>query len=171
MDIVIDGYNVIGSRGGLWGDVAARREAFIAELSRYARARGHAVTVVFDGADAGLADRSLPTAGVRVLFSKGERADDVVIRLSAGLGARGTIVSSDREVRDKCRSHGGVVLGVKEFERRLVEALESGAGPVAGGFDDKDGEGETVRPSGGKRGNPFRLSKAERRKRKRLERL
>ena len=170
MDIVIDGYNVIGSRGGLWGDVAARREAFVSELSRYARARGHAVTVVFDGTDAGLADRSLPTAGVRVLFSTGERADDVVIRLSAGLGARGTIVSSDREVRDKCRSHGGVVLGVKEFERRLAEALEGGA-VAAGGFDDKDGEGEAVRPSDGKRGNPFRLSKAERRKRKRLERL
>ena len=41
----------------------AWREAFVAELSRYARARGHAVTVVFDGADTGLADRSLPTAG------------------------------------------------------------------------------------------------------------
>jgi hypothetical protein len=64
-----------------------------------------------------------------------------------------------------------VVLGVKEFERRLIEALEGGAAPVAGGSDDKDGEGETVRPSDGKRGNPFRLSKAERRKRKRLERL
>lgn len=170
MDIVIDGYNVIGSRGGLWGDIAARREAFIAELSRYARARGHDVTVVFDGADAGLADRSLPTAGVRVLFSKGERADDVVIRLSARLGARGTIVSSDREVRDKCRSHGGVVLGVKEFERRLIEALEGGT-TVVDGFDDKDVEEKTARSSGEKRGNPFRLSKAERRKRKRLERL
>jgi predicted RNA-binding protein with PIN domain len=171
VDIVIDGYNVIGSRGGLWGDVAARREAFVAELSRYARARGHAVTVVFDGADSGLADRSLPTAGVRVLFSKGERADDVVIRLSARLGARGTIVSSDREVRDKCRSHGGVVLGVKEFERRLIEALEGGAAASVDGIGDKDGEEEASRPPGEKRGNPFRLSKAERRKRKRLERL
>jgi predicted RNA-binding protein with PIN domain len=63
VDIIIDGYNVIGSRGGLWGDVAARREAFVAELSRYARARGHAVTVVFDGADAGLpTDRCRPRA-------------------------------------------------------------------------------------------------------------
>jgi hypothetical protein len=64
-----------------------------------------------------------------------------------------------------------VVLGVKEFERRLIEALEGGAAASADGVGDKDGEEEASRPPGEKRGNPFRLSKAERRKRKRLERL
>jgi hypothetical protein len=53
----------------------------------------------------------------------------------------------------------------------LVDALEGGAAASSDGVGDKDGEPETVRPSDGKRGNPFRLSKAERRKRKRLERL
>jgi predicted RNA-binding protein with PIN domain len=174
VDIVIDGYNMIGSRGGLWGDVAAKREAFVAELARYARAKGHTVTVVFDGAADGIGKPALPVAGVRVLFSRGERADDVVIRLSAQLGGRGTIVSSDREVREKCRSHGGVVLGVKDFERRLDEALgvvnRPGAQLQEG--DKKDGKNaEPPRTGGEKRGNPFRLSKAERRTRKRLERL
>ncbi len=170
MDIVIDGYNFIGSRGGLWGDVAAKREALLADLSRYVRVKGHAVTVVFDGADLAPDAGPLPVAGVRVLFSRGERADDVVIRLSAVLGARGTIVSSDREVREKCRSHGGVILGVKEFERRLTEALSNpdSASPVSG----KDEADEGIpRVTGEKRGNPLRRSKAERRKRQRLTRL
>lgn len=169
MDIVIDGYNVMGSRGGLGGDVAAKRDAFIAELARYARAKAHAVTAVFDGPDTGPDARALPVGGVRVLFSQGERADDVVIRLSAVLGARGTIVSSDREVRDKCRSHGGVVLTVTEFEQRLRQAV--GDGPPLLAAADKDEPNEERPPSGAKRGNPFRLSKAERKKRKRLERL
>lgn len=174
MDIVIDGYNMIGSRGGLWGDVAAKREAFVAELARYARVKGHPVTVVFDGVVDEVGTPSLSVAGVRVLFSRGERADDVVIRLSAQLGGRGTIVSSDREVREKCRSHGGVVLGVKDFERRLDEALGGVNRPDAGiqEGDVKDGEhAEPPRVGGEKRGNPFRLSKAARRTRKRLERL
>ncbi|MBI3606570.1 MAG: NYN domain-containing protein [Nitrospirae bacterium] len=174
MDIVIDGYNVIGSRGGLWGDVAAKREAFVAELARYARVKGHAVTVVFDGVVDEVGKPSLPVAGVRVLFSRGERADDVVIRFSAQLGGRGTIVSSDREVREKCRSHGGVVLGVKDFERRLADALGGGDRPDARSQegDKKDGgDAEPSRTGSEKRGNPFRLSKTVRRTRKRLERL
>jgi predicted RNA-binding protein with PIN domain len=174
VDIVIDGYNMIGSRGGLWGDVAAKREAFVAELARYARAKGHTVTVVFDGAADGIGKPALPVAGVRVLFSRGERADDVVIRLSARLGGRGTIVSSDREVREKCRSHGGVILGVKDFERRLTEALEEAGRRDARRHPDEEKDGDGAEPSrvvGEKRGNPFRLSKTERRTRKRLERL
>jgi len=176
MDIVIDGYNLLGSRGGLWGDVKTKREALIAELSRYARARGHAVTVVFDGADTGVTDRSLPVSGVRVVFSRGERADDVVVRLSAQLRERGTVVSSDRAVRDQCRSHGAVVLGVKEFEERLEKALGGfgrarTGGSADGDHDAEDEAGAAARPSGEKRGNPFRRSKAERHKRRRLDRL
>ena len=168
MNIVIDGYNMLGSRGGLGGDVTARREAFIAELSSYARAKGHVVTVVFDGQDLGLSDRPSLMGVVRVVFSRGERADDVVIRLSASLGSGGTIVSSDREVRDKCRPHGGVVLTVTEFDQRLRQAVGDEA-PTD--FADKDASDEEGPVSGPKRGNPFRLSKAERKKRKRLGRL
>lgn len=164
MDLVIDGYNLLGSRGGLWGDVAAKRDRLIAELSGYARIKGHAIVVVFDGSDAAPDGPALPVSGVRVLFSRGERADDVVIRLSAGLGARGTIVSSDREVRDKCRPHGGVILGVQEFERRLAGALDGPASP-------EDADPDAPHGSAAKRGNPFRLSKVERKKRRRLERL
>lgn len=168
MDIVIDGYNLLGSRGGLRGDLAAKRDALIADLARYARVRHHAVTVVFDGAETASLAPVSPVAGVRVVFSQGERADDVVIRLAAGLGDRGTIVSSDREVREKSRRYGGVILGVSEFERRLTGALVDA--PSDGADADRD-EADEASHGPMKKGNPFRPSKAVRRKRKRLERL
>lgn len=181
MELVIDGYNVIGSRGGLYGDVAARREAFVGELGRYARAKGHAITVVFDGFPPGLATAAGGAsgvvryqAGVRVLFAEHERADDVIIRLAKGLRDRGTIVSSDREVRDACRGCGCVVLGAQVFDERLGGALRndrvSGPGPQIPGNKDSDTDaGAAGRRD--KRGNPRRLPKAERKARKRLDRL
>ncbi|MFZ5875258.1 MAG: NYN domain-containing protein [Nitrospirota bacterium] len=181
MDIVIDGYNVIGSRGGLYGDVAAKRDGFIAELARYARLKGHVITVVFDGFPPAVATKAgkasgLATypAGVRVLFAEHERADDVVIRLAQRLREKGTIVSSDREVRDACRVSGCVVLGAQVFDERLGEALshEGGLRRVAQIDADKDGDADdSVSDRGEKRGNPRRLPKAERKTRRRLDRL
>ncbi|MEW6681912.1 MAG: NYN domain-containing protein [Nitrospirota bacterium] len=181
MELVIDGYNVIGSRGGLYGDVAAKREAFVAELGRYARLKGHAITVVFDGFPPGLA----PTAGgasgaarypasVRVRFAEHERADDVIIRLAQRLREGGTIVSSDREVRDACRAYGCVVLGAQAFDQRLVDALVSNQGLSGdpGAEPDKDRDADSgLDGRRVKRGNPRRLSKVARKTRKRLDRL
>lgn len=183
VELVIDGYNVIGSRGGLYGDVAAKREAFVAELGRYARLKGHAVTVVFDGFPPGLATTASGVAGagaarypagVRVRFAEHERADDVIIRLAQRLREGGTIVSSDREVRDACRAYGCVVLGAQAFDQRLVDALagneglsgDSGAEPDKDRDADSGLDGRRV-----KRGNPRRLSKVERKTRKRLDQL
>jgi predicted RNA-binding protein with PIN domain len=181
VELVIDGYNVIGSRGGLHGDVAAKRGDFVAQLGRYGRIKGHAITVVFDGFPPGLATAAggpsgavRDAVGVRVLFSEHERADDVIIRMARGLRERGTIVSSDREVRDAARTCGCVVLGAQVFDERLGAALThdgmSGRSPGHEADKDRDaGEGATGRSD--KRGNPRRLSKAERKTRRRLDRL
>ncbi len=182
MEIVIDGYNVIGSRGGLHGDVAAKRDAFVAELARYARQKGHAITVVFDGFPPGLATAvggasgvARYSVGVRVLFAEHERADDVMIHLAQRLREKGTIVSSDREVRDACESYRCVVLGAQAFDSKLGNAL-AGEGLTLSdprSETDKDGDGDDEGSSGRdvKRGNPRRLSKADRRTRKRIDRL
>jgi predicted RNA-binding protein with PIN domain len=181
VELVIDGYNVIGSRGGLYGDAAAKRDAFMAELARYARRKGHAVTVVFDGFPPGLAGAPggvsgvmRSSAGLRVVFAEHERADDVIIRLARRLREGGTIVTSDREVRDACRACGCVVLGAHVFDERLGDALSnapvSGRGPEIEA--DKDGDTDDGKPGRReKRGNPRRLPKAERKTRKRLDSL
>lgn len=181
MEIVVDGFNVIGSRGGLYGDVGGKRDAFVAELARYAHLKRHAVTVVFDGFAPGLA--TAPgggsgvvryPAGVRVLFAEHERADDVIVRLARRLREGGTIVTSDREVQDACRAAGCVVLGAQTFDRRLSDAL-AGDGPSARGFGrdpdkDRDGDDESTARND-KRGNPHKLPKAARKTRRRLGRL
>ncbi len=181
VEIVIDGYNVIGSRGGLYGDVAAKRDAFVAELARYARIKGHAVTVVFDGFPPGVATAAGGASGVmrypaglRVVFAEHERADDVVIRLAARLREQATIVSSDREVRDACRSSGCVVLGAQVFDQRLADAL-AGEGLLSReqwAVPEKDRDADDgPTDSNVKRGNPRRLSKSDRKTKKRLDRL
>lgn len=181
VELVIDGYNVIGSRGGLYGDVAAKREAFVAELGRYARLKGHAITVVFDGFPPGLAitaggasGAARYPAGVRVRFAEHERADDVIIRLAQRLREGGTIVSSDREVRDACRAYGCVVLGAQAFDQRLVDALAGNEGLSGDPGVEPDKDRDADDGSDGrrvKRGNPRRLSKIERKTWKRLDRL
>lgn len=178
VEIVIDGYNVIGSRGGLYGDVVAKREAFVAELARYARLRGHAITVVFDGFSPGTMNRASggarAAAGVRVVYAEHERADDVVIRLARRLRERATVVSSDREVRDACRAAGSIVLGAQVFDARLQEAMapDGEIHTAPGGEEDDDRDASDGRRRGAvKRGNPRRLSKTERKTRKRVERL
>jgi predicted RNA-binding protein with PIN domain len=181
VEIVIDGFNVIGSRGGLYGDVAAKRDAFVAELARYARLKGHTITAVFDGfppalatAAGGGSGAARYPAGVRVLFAEHERADDVIIRLARRVREGGTIVTSDREVRDACRSAGCVVLGAQAFDRRLEDAL-AGDGHWSrdlGSEPDKDrGGADDSSQRTPKRGNPRRLSKTDRKTRKRLGRL
>src|SRR2546425_7566178 len=51
--LIIDGYNLLGVRGGLRGDVEARREQLIRDLAGYRQRKGHPVTAVFDGWRAG----------------------------------------------------------------------------------------------------------------------
>src|SRR2546426_11762179 len=47
--LIIDGYNLLGVRGGLRGDVEARRGQLIRDLAGYRQRKGHPVTVIFDG--------------------------------------------------------------------------------------------------------------------------
>lgn len=177
MEIVIDGFNVIGSRGGLYGDVGGKRDAFVTELARYARLKGHTVTVVFDGFAPGLATGSGTIrypAGVRVLFAEHERADDVIVRLARRLREGGTIVTSDREVQNACRGAGCVVVGARVFDQRMADAL-AGEGLSARGCacdpDTARDDGDESHDRTAKRGNPHKLPKAARKTRRRLGRL
>src|SRR2546427_11222470 len=47
--LIIDGYNLLGVRGGLRGDVEARREQLILDLAGYRQRKGRPGTVIFDG--------------------------------------------------------------------------------------------------------------------------
>lgn len=167
--IIIDGYNFIGGPGGSPGNLERQRERLIERLSAYRKKRGIPVTVVFDGWGSGWdLEHGEVRAGIEVVFSRhGEKADAVVIRMARDLGEGALVVSSDREVVDSSVSAGAVAVSSQEFEQRL------------GGYEDSipmdrvqdEEDVGSARVGGKKKGNPRRLSKRERKKKMRLNKL
>jgi predicted RNA-binding protein with PIN domain len=101
MEIIIDGYNLIGSDRGLRGELEHQRNWLVQRLSLYQDVKGHAATLVFDGWKLGSLDEvSEIKHGVRIVFSRqGEKADSVIVRLARQKGSGCVVVTSDREVR------------------------------------------------------------------------
>jgi predicted RNA-binding protein with PIN domain len=167
IQIIVDGYNVIGSEKGLRGDIEARRADLIGRLARYQSLKGYSVTVVFDGWGSGWpSEHGELRQGVEVVFSRhGEKADEVIVRMAEELGSACLVVSSDREVARRVRAAGGVAVSVGEFGARLAQV--AGADPDEG-MRSEEGN-PVVRTE--KKGNPRRLSKQERKKRLRLNKL
>ena len=167
--IVVDGYNVIGSEKGLRGDLEQKRNDLIREVLLYQERVGHTLTTVFDGWRAGRKNETREQVGeVTVVFSRfGEKADAVIERLAADIGPTCTVVTSDRDLRRSVESTGAVAVYVGEF---LAKMRKPSIEP-----DEEDEAGEPGTPprgmDGRKKGNPRRLSKAERIRRERLAKL
>src|SRR5687768_1396263 len=159
MNIIIDGYNLIGSERGLRGDLEHQRNWLLQRLSVYQQVRGHTVVLVFDGWKTGLIDEvSENKHGVRIVFSRqGEKADSVIVRLARQKGSGCVVVTSDREVRRAVERFGAAAIYAGEFSQ-ILRNLELSA--------ETDGQQDERRSS--KKGNPNRLGK---KKRKRLGRL
>jgi uncharacterized protein len=162
---LIDGYNVIRRDPELAGidrrNLEAGRRALLHLVARLARRCRDDFLVVFDGARVGA---SAPTLGqVRTLFSRPpERADHVLARLARQHGAGAIVVTSDSAIQATARRARAAVVSADAF-------LERAAGPEAsaGGAEKEE---DSARPPI-KRGNPRRLSRAERDRRRALGRL
>jgi len=166
--LIIDGYNLLGVRGGLRGDVEARREQLIRDLAGYRQRKGHPLAVVFDGWRSGHpVERAEWREGIEVVYSKqGEQADAVVKRLAEKYGSDCAVVSSDHEIVNFARAHGSTVITSGEFETRLHL---SGARPAARKQEAEDDE--PVRRDPKKKGNPKKLPKALRKKANQLKKF
>jgi len=164
MHILIDGYNLIGSDTGLTGNLEPKRNQLIQKLQAYSREKGYPVTVVFDGWRGGWARESEEkSGGIQIIFSRlGEKADEVIKRLTKELGSGCVVVTSDRELRNWVEAHGAVSIYAGEFIAKLASpgSETSLAGELEPGAKDRS-----------KRGNPRRLSKIERKRRERLKKL
>jgi hypothetical protein len=167
MRIIVDGYNLIRQWPELAmldrGDLQSGREALLRRLQAYRRARGHRLTVVFDGREQGaLSERAEHAAGIEVRFSpRGETADSVIARLVAQGGEGSVVVSSDREVAATARRSGAAALPAAEFIAKVEASRITAA---------KGGE-EEARPAKSGKGTARRLPKAERRRQQRLKAL
>lgn len=163
MEIIIDGYNLIGSDTGLTGNLEHKRNWLVQQLANYRKIKGHGVTVVFDGWRSGsISEVKQEHDGICVMYSRlGEKADSVIVRLARKESAGCVVVTSDREVRTAVERFGTVALYSGEFSLMLRNLGATFAGE----------EPDYPRREARKKGNPRRLSKKERKRRETLTKL
>jgi predicted RNA-binding protein with PIN domain len=102
--LLVDGNNVMGSRpDGWWRDRGAAMQRVINALDDRAEETGEHIDVVFDG-------RERELQAVRVSVSFAPHADDAI----AAAAAPGvTVVTSDRELRERAVRAGADVVGAR----------------------------------------------------------
>ena len=120
---VIDCMNVVGSTpDGWWRDRKGAVRRLIEALDAFATRTGDQVTVVVDGrpfdVEAGNVD------GVFALKRGRNAADDEIARLVAADSAPDTltVVTSDRELVDRVRTHGAEVVPAGRFRSELEDS-------------------------------------------------
>jgi len=168
--LIIDGYNIIRKSPELLSkesqDLRWGREALLEKLAAYRRLKRHPITVVFDG---GLAGDSLSSRdcfqGMLIIYSRrGEKADDVIKRLTDRERERSLVISSDREIMVHAERVGAAVMSAEDFMFRLQAAF----------FNDEFAETEEDQANSSrtkKKGPAHRDSKKLRRQRRRVKKL
>ncbi len=171
--IIIDGYNLIRQSQTLSDfdhqDIEWGRNKLIESLASYKKMRGHKITVVFDGRESTLFNNQREKIkGVWVLFSrKDETADIVIKQLACKEKEKAVVVSSDREIIDYSESQGAATISSPEFETKLALA-NSGEGHY---YMEPEEEDYGWKPTTKKKGPKRRLSKKERKNKKKIRKL
>lgn len=119
--LVVDVMNVVGSRpDGWWHDRVGAAARLVERLRSLAAVTGHEITAVVDG------DRTdrLPDGtdgGVEVVHAGRGRdaADDRIVQLLQHRGAPATVVTADRDLRDRVRRVDALVIGPSALLARL----------------------------------------------------
>ncbi len=170
IQIVVDGYNLIGSERGLRGDLEGKRNRLIQRLQKYREKKKFGVIVVFDGWRSGWpTEVQQQSGGITVIFSQqGEKADDVIIKLAKEMGSGCVVVTSDREVRRAAEGSSAVAVYAGEFNT-ILRNLDNDVFDGEDGLTSEDGLEESRHPD--KKGNPRKLSKIERKRREILKKL
>ncbi|OPY15708.1 MAG: YacP-like NYN domain protein [Syntrophus sp. PtaB.Bin138] len=179
MHIIIDGYNLIRQsetfRRFEKQSLEAGRQALLQRVSLYRQQKGHRITVVFDGWESGSPfeerDRQ---GGITIIYSRrGEKADDVIKRMTLHLGEETVVVTSDRDVAGFVLRRGATALSSPEFETAIARAAASEKSPAGADDPPEETEEEKDRKSGGtrKKGPAHRLSRREKAARSRLKKL
>jgi predicted RNA-binding protein with PIN domain len=161
MDLIIDGYNLIGSDRGLGGALEHKRNWLVQQLSRYQKIKQFNVILAFDGWRSGSPNQVVEKKdGLTVIYSRlGEKADAVIVRVAHEKGSGCVVVTSDREIRTAVERFGAVAVSADEFNQ-ILRSLD-------GAYADDDLDAMEFRSS--KSGH--RLAKSERRRNEKLQKL
>ncbi|HEY8455229.1 MAG TPA: NYN domain-containing protein [Actinopolymorphaceae bacterium] len=120
--LIVDGYNVTKTA---WPalPLEMQRNRLVSGLGGLAAQTGAEITCVFDGAMLQTPPQLMVPRGVRVRFSSaGVSADEVIRQLAAAEpeGRPVVVVSSDREIADAVRRHGGRPVPAEALVRVLA---------------------------------------------------
>jgi predicted RNA-binding protein with PIN domain len=107
--VLVDAPNV---RRSLWPNLSPER--LVELLALWADNEGAEAVAVFDG----LAPEAV--AGVEVVGTEGESADDWITRRAAELSEPYVLVTSDRELRERAGNNAERIVGGGAFARELV---------------------------------------------------
>ncbi|MGB9700932.1 MAG: NYN domain-containing protein [Thermodesulfobacteriota bacterium] len=164
MHIAVDGYNFIKQSPSLRAlekaDLQKAREKLIELLAEYKRFKGHAITVVFDGAqEISRGIQKERQRGVEIIFSRsGEKADDVLKRMAAEKKKGIVIVTSDREIAHFAAKKGAASISIEDFNTRIEMARIFS---IKAGGEEKESGYRPLAPQ--KKGPAHRLPKRKRR--------
>jgi hypothetical protein len=141
MVLVVDGNNVLHSpMPARWDGLGAQGLCRLIDVGwRGGRASRRAV-VVCDGHPGPLDEVESPVAGVELVWSgRGRSADDVIVALVEGLAHRrdATVVTTDRELRDRLRSLGATLQRSDAFIAELDAATRLASSDHAAAAEDK----------------------------------
>ena len=169
--IVIDGYNLIRQSDRLIDlealSLEAGRKGLVDLMAAYRKIKSLSITVIFDGWESDNIGASREVVrGVEVIYSgKGVKADTLIKETADRERDRVIVVTSDREVANHCMKKGVAVIPSHEFEMKVRMA---GVGGEYGYYEEED---ESPRIGPKKKGPARKLSKEERQKRRKLEKL
>jgi predicted RNA-binding protein with PIN domain len=127
MPYLIDGNNLIGAIRDIDIRDPAGREKLTRILSRYQKAKGNRLVIVFDGPPPDGVKPDMHYGSVRVMYAGPESDADSRIRKFIS-NARDTssyiVVSSDKQVYSYCKWAGAKAMRAREFYTDVVAALE-----------------------------------------------
>lgn len=172
MQILIDGYNLIRQSDILrryeLHSLEAGRRALMSKLSDYKRKKRHKITVVFDGWRGGSDQEERDRYGnINIIYSRrGEKADEVIKRLTDQSDEEMVVVSSDREIASYATQQGKTSLSSLEFEIIMNKAIFP---PARGRFIPGDEEKGSHKRK--KKGPARRLSRALRQAHTKIRKL
>lgn len=176
MHIIIDGYNLIRQsedfrRAEKFG-LEAGRNRLIDTLIQYRKLNEHEITVVFDGwLDGSPREEHYRKGGIDIVYSRrGEKADDVIKRMTSPADHEALVVTSDRAIAAAVEKKGIVALPSPHFEQKLWEGMSSESTGQENASGDNGEPFERVITTR-KRGPARKLSKRERRTRKAVTKL
>lgn len=125
MNIFIDAYNLLKQLHAVAQVSEAQRRAFIDQLSRFARNKGHHIYLVYDGGQSARPESE--HVGPVAIIHSGYKlsADDVIKQKILNFATEHTIlVSDDRQLCDYVASAGFATIGTSNFYKLMRAAIQ-----------------------------------------------